>query len=496
MVIYNRTLSIPKHRSIPKSVRNKNPKIGFTVGAVLQPVSMSVRSISVSAFRRTHLFRSSAAALVAAAVVAVAGCGNTYRPVITAINPVGPAGQPQKYAVAISSTGANTPGLATIVDFSGDTVVITVPVGRNPNYFQVDAQGFNGYVINGDASISSFDISASLLASGVLVSTLLAGANPISIFPQGSSVYITDPGRNAIGQFTGAPPALKQELGLGAANNPTYTVGVASTQRAYALSQGNGTSAGVASAIDVPSQTITTTVPVGVQPVYGIMSADFKRAFVMNKGSNTVSVINAQTNQLDTFTGSTGTGTIAVGQAPVWADFAPTRSQMVVANQGSGTNNGSISIVSIPLCSASAAASNPNCDPVNPVDATGFGTVLANVTVGVNPIVVGVLADGTRAYVANAGDPNLPCATGTPVANVSTGCTVSVVNLTTNTVTATIPVAGHPSFMALTNGTPTGKVYVTSKDNNTMTIIRTDIDAVSTSVDLQGKGVMVRVTQP
>ncbi|WP_245782068.1 YncE family protein [Granulicella pectinivorans] len=463
---------------------------------------MSVRSIARSTSapasgsrRRTHLFRSSAAALVAAAVFAVAGCGNTYRPVITAINPVGPAGQPQKYAVAISSTGTSTPGLATIVDFSGDTVLITVPVGKNPQYFNVDAQGFNGYVINGDSSISSFDISNSLLASGVLVSTLLPGANPVSIFPQGSSVYITEPGRNAIGQFTGTPPALKQELGLGVATNPVYVVGYASAQRLYALSQGNGTSPGTASAIDVPSQTITTTVPVGVNPVYGIMTSDFKRAYIMNKGSNTVSVINAQTNTLDNFTGSTGTGTIAVGTAPVWADFATTRSEMVVANQGSGTNNGSVSIISIPLCNASATVTNPNCDATNPVDAAGFGTVLANVPVGVNPIVVAVLADGTRAYVANAGDPSLPCAT-VPVAGVSTGCSVSVVNLTTNTVTATIPVTGHPSFMALTNGTPTGKVYVTSKDNNTMTIIRTDIDAVSTSVDLQGKGVMVRTTLP
>lgn len=464
----------------------------------MQPVSMSLRNTLTPACgspRRRHHLRSSAAVLGAVAVLALAGCGNTYRPVITAINPVGPASQPQKYAVAISDTGTGRPGLATIINFSGDTVLITANIGPNPQYLVLDNAGFNAYTINGDSSVSSFDVSNQLLSSQVLVSTLLSGSNPVSIFPQGSSVYITEPGRNAIGQFTGAPPALKQELGLGTATSPIYVVGHSGAQRLYALSQGASGSIGVASAIDVPSQTITTTVPVGVKPVYGIMTSDLKRAFVMNKGSNTVSVINAQTNALDTFTGSTGTGTIAVGTAPVWAEFATTRSEMVVANQGSGTNNGSVSIISIPLCNASAIATNPNCDSINPVDAVGFGTVLANVTVGVNPIVVGVLADGTRAYVANAGDPSLPCAT-VPVAGVSTGCTVSVINLTTNTVTATIPVTGHPSFMALTNGTPTGKIYVTSKDNSTLTIIRTDIDAVSTTLDLQGKGIMVRVTQP
>lgn len=493
MVIYNQALSIPK------PVRNKNPKIRSTVGAVLQPVSMSDRSTTAPAYgspSRMHLLRSSAAALLGAfAVLAVAGCGNTYRPVITAINPVGPASQPQKYAVAISSTGTSSAGLATIVDFSGDTVLITANVGPNPQYLVLDNSGFNGYTINGDSSVSSFDVSNSLLSSQVLVSTLLSGSNPISIFPQGSSVYITEPGRNAIGQFTGTPPALKQELGLGTATNPVYVVGYNAAQRLYALSQGTTGSIGVASAIDVPSQTITTSIPVGVAPTYGIMTSDLKRAYIMNKGSNTVSVINAQTNALDTFTGSTGTGTIAVGTAPVWADFATTLSEMVVLNQGSGTNNGSVSIISIPLCNASASTTNPNCDATNPVDATGFGTVLATTAVGVNPIVVAVLADGSRAYVANSGDPNLPCAT-VPVAGVSTGCTVSVVNLTTNRVTTTIPVTGHPSFMAVTNGTPTGKVYVTSKDNSTMTIIRTDTDTVTTTVDLQGKGIMVRVTQP
>ncbi len=434
------------------------------------------------------------ASLSLGTLLAVVGCGNTYRPVVTAINPVGPASQPQKYAAAVSTTGPNSPGLLTLVDFSGDTVLITAGIGPNPRYFTLDASGGTGYTLNGDGTLTSFDVSNQLLTSQVVESTLLAGANAVSLFSQGNGgVYVAETGRNSIGQFTGSPPALKQELPVGA--NAVYVVGSNNAQRLYALSQGAAGSIGQAAAIDVPSQTITTNVPVGVMPVYGVMTADTKRAFIMNKGSNTVSVLNAQTNALDTFTGSTGTGTIAVGTAPVWADLAPTRSELVVANAGDTVNAGSVSVVSIPLCSAAALVTNPNCDPVNPVDAVGFGTVLASVPVGVNPVVVAVLSDGTRAYVANGGNPNLPCAT-TPVAGVSTGCTVSVVNLTTNTVTATIPVAGHPGFLAVTAGTPTGKVYVTSKDNNTMTVIRTDTDTIQTTIDLQGKGVMVRVTQP
>ena len=66
---------------------------------------------------------------------------------------------------------------------------------------------------------------------------------------------------------------------------------------------------------------------------------------------------------------------------------------------------------------------------------------------------------------------------------------VSVINLLTNTVIATHPrkrirrtlndalIHGHPNFLAVSNGTPTGKVYVTSGDSTDLTIIRTDIDS-------------------
>lgn len=457
-----------------------------------------------------HLFRSVARsafrfALVAAASASLIGCGNTYRPVVTAINPVGPGGQPAKYAVAISTTGSNTPGLATFVDFSGDTVLITASIGNDPYYLALDSGGDTGYTLNRDTTVNSFPISTSLLSTGVLRTTLLSGANPNSIFPETTHTYITEPGRTAVADLTGTPPVLRQEFNV---SNPTYVVGVANAPRVYALGADNSGN-GAASTLETTTDTIDdTTIPLGKNPVYGVMTADGKRAFVMNKGDGTVSVINAQTNQLDTVP-STGKTFIPVGTAPLWADLVPTRNELVVASAGADSSSpGTVSIISIPLCSATSLPSNPNCDPNNPVDATNFGTVLATVPVGINPVMVSVLQDGTRAYVANAGDPSLPCAA-TAVPGVSTVCSVSVINLTTNTVTATITglpdvacatvktaLCGHPGWIAATSGTPTGKVYVTSLDSTNMSIIRTDIDAIDTIIPLQGKGVAVRVTAP
>lgn len=457
------------------------------------------RSVSRFAFRF---------ALVAAVSASLLGCGNTYRPVVTAINPVGPAGQPTRYAVAISSTGPTTPGLATFVDFSGDTVLITASIGVDPYYLAVSSDGTTGYTLNRDTTVNSFDISPGLLSTQVLQTTLLAGAAPSSIFPAGLHTYIPEPGRSAIADLAGSPPKLNQEFGP--VTNGTYVVGVARAPRVYAL--GSNGSTGQAYTIETTTDTIDQTpITVGNNPVYGVMTADGKRVFTMNKGDGTVSVINSQTNLLDTIPG-TGQNFIPVGTNPVWADFAPTRNELVVANAGDGTTPGSVSIISIPLCSVTTVSgNNPNsgCDPNNPVDANGFGTVLATVPVGVNPVMVAVLQDGTRAYVANAGDPGLPCAT-VAVPGQSTVCSVSVINLTTNTVSATITslpdsactsakpavLCGRPNWIAATTGSPTGKVYVTSGDSNNMSIIRTDIDAIDTIIPLQGKGVAVRVTAP
>jgi YVTN family beta-propeller protein len=470
------------------------------VGAVLHP-----DRTPASPFSRLcrPVFRIQALAAVSLATLALAACGNNYRPVVSSINPVGPAGQPTKYAIAISSPTPTSQGLATLIDVSGDTIVNTTLIGVNPLYFNLASTGYEGYTLNGDGTLTSFSISSSLLASQVLQSTLYAGSNPTSIYSQGTYLYIAEAGRNAVAELANLPPAIQQELPTGAGT--IYTVGAASSPRAYALVGGASTTAnGTAVPIETGSNTTDSPIPVGVQPTYGVMTADSRRAFILNKGSSSVTVINAQSNALDTFYANgcnpattancAVTSTVPVGAAPLWADFAPTLSELLVVNQGDGKTAGSVTIINIPLCNATTITSNPNCDISNPVDAVGFGQVLATIPVGVNPVMISVLQDGSQAFVANSG-------------NASTPGSVSVINLTTNTVVATIPggastnesdaiVHGHPNYIAATTGTPTGKVYVTSPDSTDITILRSDEDIVETHLSLQGQGVSVRVNQP
>jgi YVTN family beta-propeller protein len=462
--LYNRRSSTAKRR---------------IAGAVLYSAPEKLVPIAVA--RTQRLFRS----LSASALLVLTGCGVSYRPVVSAVNPVGPAAQPTKYAIAISQPTTTGPGLLNIVDFSGDTVLTTTSIGAAPKYLTLNSSGTTGYIINSDSTVNTADISTSLISSQIESTTLLSGALPISASAFGAYLYVSENGRNSIGQFNSSqPPALLQELPV---SNPVYTVGIDGAVRLYAL--GNSTAGtGQATAIESASNTVSTVLPVGTNPVYGVMTGDGRRAFIMNKGSNTVSVINAQGNTLDT-----GHPTIAVGANPVWADIASSTSVLAVLNAGTATANGSVTLVNIPLCALSTPLGNPNCDASS--DATGFGTVIGTIPVGKSPQVLSVLQDGTRAYVANFGD-TVPCPTLPSSAIPPTkGCgTVSVVDLTTNTIRATIPVAGHPTFIVSTTGSPTGKVYVTSPETSLMTIIRTDLDTVDTYVELQGTGQMVRVT--
>jgi YVTN family beta-propeller protein len=527
------------------------------------------------------------AAVSAIALAVLAGCGNTYRPVVATIGVVGPASQPTKYAVAISSPSLLSPGqqcpapgqptangLLTLVDFSGDTTLDTTALGVNPFYFVLSSSGNQGFTLNCDHTVNSFAVSTALIESEVSETTLLSGSNPSSLFPSANYTYISDPGVSAIDQLASTPPALKQELPVTAGYTPVYIVGQPGSDRIYAISKGPGAAAGQVTAIEVGDNTISATLPVGHGPVYGVMTVDMRRAFVLNQTDGTVTVINAETDALDQFPANpsipnvlTSTINLGTGTQPVWADLASGQDELVVANKGAvigitaysissnvvtfttsaqgltagqsvtlsgfptstflnnqvvkvsatglsatsfqaafthanagateaGTGStGSVTLVNIPLCSATAVPTTTNCDANNPIDATSFGQVVATIPVGINPIMVSVLSDFTRAYVANQGVPGLPCAA-VPVAGVSTSCTVSVVNLTSNTVTATIPIGGHPAYIATSDATPTGKAYVVCNDSQVMTVIETDTDSLDTTIPLQGYGISVRVTLP
>jgi hypothetical protein len=451
------------------------------------------------------------------AAFAAVGCGNQYRPVVSAINPVGPAGQPTKYAAAVSTPSAGSLGLLTVVDFSGDTVITTPQILADPNYFALNSAGTQGFTIDPQGSFNSFLLAnpVGLLTSDVVQTTLPVNSSPVSITavtPASAlaSIFIPQQATSSIAALNAGTAALFEDIAVGnGGTNPVYVVGAPGTPRVYAISQNSPGSLGQIDALESISATqlsVSKTIPVGIKPVYGVETSDDRRAFILNETSGIVSVVNVPSNGLDVTTPTiplcptpSTTGIPCPGVNPVWADLAPTVSELVVLNQGDGINPGTLSIIQIPLCSSLAQPTNPLCNFNNPVDGVGFGQIVATATVGINPVMVSVLQDGSRAYVANGG-------------NATTPGSVSVVNLASGVVTATLPcvpdptdtsvtptgdVYGlHPNSISATTGSPTGKIYITSSDSRYLTIIYTDTDTVQGHINLQGLGLRVLVTTP
>ncbi len=453
------------------------------------------------------------AGVAVAAAALVAGCGSTYRPVVTPTNPSGPPAQPQSLAVVVSSPSPSSPGIATVIDYSGDTVMAQAAIGPGPLSFTVDETGSTGYTVNNDGTLTNFPVSITLQQKNITFSTLPASASSVGLFSPSAGLWVTDLSGNVVDVLTGSPETFK--LAIPVAPTPTVIAGPSVLgQHNYGISLNNSstpagsailyqdmtcnnapstvTQTGEADALETVSFTVSARIPLGKCPVYAVSSLDGKRFFVLNRGSDTVTVINSQNNTLDNqcppptgcvnqngqtyFTHPTlplsttavaatgitppnGTAGMTAAAGPVYAEYNAATSQLVVANY----DGNSISVIDVSLDQYGN-------------DSPTFGTTYT-IPVGTNPASVTVLVDGSRAYAANQSDG-----------------TVSIVNLSSHALIKALAVTGHPRTVVSTSNSLQGKVYVASPDSPYLTILRTDLDIVDTTILVQGNIVDVRVS--
>ena len=449
------------------------------------------------------------------------GCGNNYRPVVTPVPTSGPPPQPSSFAVVVSTTGSSTDGVVTIIDYSGDSVLVEATIGPGPTAFTLDESGGTGYTVDSNGTISNFAISTTLQTKNVLTSTLPPTARVVNLMPPSSGLWATDLNADVVDIFAGSPQAFKLAIPVATAGSPaTMPMFVAgsptiSGPREYVISQNvpdatgqvtcnnpaNFAAApnGAATPIEISSDTTDPAIPVGKCPVYAVPSTDLQRFFVLNRGDDTITVINSKNNTLDTgcppptgctnqngqtyfthpvlplsttavtATGVTppnGTAGMTAVAGPVYAEYNAATSQLVVANY----DGGSISVIDVSLDEYGN-------------DSSTFGTTYT-ITVGntatPNPASVTVLYDGSKAYTANQNE-----------------STVTVVNLPTHTVEKTLTVVGHPRTVVNTQNSEYSKVYVDSPDSPYITIIEstpTETDVIDTTILLEGLPIDIRTT--
>jgi DNA-binding beta-propeller fold protein YncE len=474
--------------------------------------------------RARVLFAHAGAALAVAGLVG--GCGDNYRPVVTPVNTSGPPAQPTSYAIVVSTAGTTAPGIVTIIDYSGDSILTEAPIGPGPKVFTLDALGATGYTVNSDGTLSNFAITTTLQAKNVSTSTLPTTAQPVNLMAPSSGLWVPDLNGNVLDLFSGSPQAFRLAIPVAtagsAATMPVMVTGspTLTGEREYVLSQNvpdtatgaiecntspRTAPAGVATPIEISSNTTDPAIQVGKCPVYAVESPDQQRFFVLNRGDDTVTVINSRNNTLDsgcppptgctnqngqvyfthpvlplstsavTATGVTplnGIAGMAATAGPVYAEYNQATEQLVVANY----DGGSISVIDVSL-------------DIYGNDSTTFGTtytIPVGNTATPNPAAVTVLYDGSKAYTANQNDDS----------GTGNG-TVTVVNLSTHTVEKTITVVGHPRMVASTQNSEYSKIYAASPDSPQITIIEsspTVTDIIDTTVLVEGEVVDLRVT--
>jgi YVTN family beta-propeller protein len=81
--------------------------------------------------------------------------------------------------------------------------------------------------------------------------------------------------------------------------------------------------------INTSTDSVTTTVTVGKDPVHAVVTPDASSVYVVNAGSNSVSVLSTSANSV--------AAAIAVGKNPVWVAISPDDTKDYVTNGGSDT---------------------------------------------------------------------------------------------------------------------------------------------------------------
>ena len=338
--------------------------------------------------------------------ILIAGCGETFRPVVIPQPQPGPDPQAGKTAIVISQA-ASGGGVATHIDLAGDVNIGVVRIGPNPVHAATFVSGTRVAIANNTGDSLSVYSTASPASQSPITVSLPVGARPsfLAQNPATATMFIAMSGLNAVGMVSVNSSLFTNQVNV--SGSPVAVAVTPDGNKAYSASTD-----GTVAVIDARALSLITTINVGGSPNYIVSSADSAYVYVVN-GSGKVHVIKTSDNTVQDVT---------VGASPSFAFFDPRLLRVYVPNTGS--NN--VSII--------------NADP----NAAGFKSVV-NVPVGTAPKFVTALADGSKAYVSNSGSAN-----------------VSVINTLSNTVVKTLAAgAGAANIISSTDST---KVAVLSLD--------------------------------
>jgi YVTN family beta-propeller protein len=255
----------------------------------------------------------------------------------------------------------------------------------------------------------------------------------------------------------------------------------------YVANSGTNTTCpttGSLSILNTSNLVVSSTVCVGLNPVFVTQAPNGGQVYVLNGGDNSVSVYNPASQNVTTIT----TG---IGINPIFAVPSLDGTYIYLITQGDGTNPGALDLIStgsntvvatVPLgVSPTSAILDPNrnrlyvpnkgSNSVMVFDASNVNLsntpaipLLGTANVGSAPVSVAALPNGTKFYTANSGSND-----------------VTVVSATSFLAVSTVPVGQTPVFVA--SEPSSSKIYATNFNGFSTSIIKTLNDTVSQTIN-------------
>lgn len=267
------------------------------------------------------------------------GCNDVYRPIANPV-PV-PGGDPGTFdEVAVLHPGlSGNPDIVTLINATGDTNVGNRQLGPGATWLSFDAG--KSQVFTPNTAINTVT-SASIISSTITTATLTPNSKPVFLGTRrGGVVYVVNQGvvdtcdvpvqgvqSASVGIVLSSPVSLSQNVCLKSGSSVSHhPVSLAQTPDGTRVIVVDDQS-NEAWIVDGITFTVVTNIPVGSSPVWVATSPDSSTAYVFNKGSNDITVIDLVT---DTVTTTVPVG----GSAPVYAFVDTKLTRLYVVNQGS-----------------------------------------------------------------------------------------------------------------------------------------------------------------
>lgn len=190
-------------------------------------------------------------------------------------------------------------GAVAVVDAASSNVITSFRVCSDPSFTILAAAQNKGFV-GCTGSISIFDTQSNTLIEDIPLAPSVVGLESMALSPDGSRLYFTGRNSNSPSRTYNAfylDVATKQITAL-TGNGEARVIAVsADGSKAYvATGPVNLSTNSTLRVIDVASNVITASIPVGLNAQSIAVSSDGSRVYVGNRNASTISVVDANTN--------------------------------------------------------------------------------------------------------------------------------------------------------------------------------------------------------